>query len=1504
MPEPATFEPASYVSTRCTEVVDSARHYEQLSARGLTFGASLQGVRQIRRRDGEALGDIGLPDPSISGRGDFVVHPASLDACLQVMDAAIAAPAGRNLTGRRAYLPFAIGSVQVFRSPGASVSSHARVKTPPSENADALEGEVTVLDEHGVVARVSAITLRAAADRAAADASADPIYEVAWERRTSEEAAWLPRPAEIAARTAPALARLLDEHGADAYQAAFVELEKLSTDWIRIALGQLGWKASVGELVTTQALAARLGIVPRFERLLARFLRILAEDGVLSRQGAHWKVERALDETGSSDPPQALLSRHPSSRARISVAANCGPHLADILRGSADPLQLLFPGGSTELAEALYRDSPEAKAFNQLLREAVSRVASSMPAAGMLRVLEVGGGTGGTTAWVAPSLPADRTRYVFTDIGHSMVTRAREKFAAYSFMEFQTFDLEHEPAAQGLGNERFDVILASNVIHATSDLRQTLRRLHELLVPGGVLLMLEVVGPERWVDITFGLTEGWWLFTDCAERRDYPLLSQQRWLEVLKDAGLEAAVIGGEDPRSRQTVLAARRTIADDCRFEPGDRWLVLADSNGVGKALGEKLRSAGQDVTLITRDEYSTQPPEAIQQRVAASCRDMRGVIYLWGLDLPESKGHVPQTVGQRAALGPLISVVQALGTTSHSAGHIPRLWIVTTGAQAAGGSGPVHVPQATLWGLGRCISLEHPELHTVRIDLDPAMDAATNAVALLERLTATDREEEVALRANGILVPRLVRLRPKPTSASLENVRLEKPMTAVFEDMSLQPLARSRPLTGQVEIRVMASGLNFRDVMNAVAVRDDPEPLGGECAGRVVAAGEDVHGLAVGDHVVAIAEGSFGTYVTTDQRHIARIPPGLGFTEAATLPFAFMTAQYALNTLGALRCGETVLIHAAAGGVGMAAIQLAQRVGATIIATAGSEAKRDFLRSLGITHVLSSRTLEFVDLVRDITNGTGVDLVLNSLSGEFIPASVATLAANGRFLELGKRDIWSRERFLAERPVGRYFAIDLAAQRYVDPDASFALFAEVMAMVERGEIGPLPLHTFPLEQAAEAFQFMAQARHIGKIVLTQHDPQRASFDELDPNATYLITGGLAGLGLITACRMVERGARHLVLMGRREPSEAARAELSALRAKGAQIIVDQADVTRREDVERVLASIQLGPHPLRGIVHSAGTLSDGALMQQRWDRFVAPLGPKVDGTWMLHELTRGLRLDFFVMYSSIASMLGSPGQSNHAAANAFMDALAARRRSEGLPALSISWGAWSEIGAAADRKVDQKVGTQGVEPIAPARGLELLDTLMRGEAAHVGVFPVRWPQFLSRPGFTPPPFFNRLGERGRSAPRIQQSGASTTAAPLLVELKNSTALRRYELLLAFVSEHVARIIGATSPQAIDPRQPLKELGLDSLMAVELRNRLGTAFALSRSLPATLVFDYPTLDALATFLERELAPAPAGAADAGSSSPSLGAAVAHATIDNLSDEEIERMYARKMARA
>jgi acyl transferase domain-containing protein/acyl carrier protein len=1473
---PAELEAVDAVRARCTEALDGATHYARLDERHLSFGPSLQGVRRIHRCDGEGLGDIALP--ASAGGGDYVLHPALLDACLQVMAAAL--PEG-TATGK-AYLPMSIEQIQVYRTPLANVSSHVRVQSSGPVGSDTLKASVTVFDGQGPLAKLDGVALRAAAGAAL------PFYEITWKPATG--AAWLPTPAELAEKAGPLLDGLARENNLDDYHQAFLSLEAMSAAWIARALSKLGWAPQPGDAVQADALSLQLGVAARYHRLMPRLLAILAEEALLRADAGGWTV---LSWPTLRDPlleVAALAQRHPASRPRITLTAQCGEVLGGILRGAVDPLHRLFPDGSAELAEALYRDAPEARAYNQLVRETVRVALRQLPAGQRLRILEVGGGTGGTTAWLAPSLPIDRCEYLFTDIGPLMVARAREKFASHGFMRFQALDLEQDLAAQGLGERHFDIVIASNVIHATADLSRTLSQLRGVLAPGGTLLMLEVAGMERWIDITFGLTDGWWRFTDTELRPDYPLLSREHWLQLLDALGFEAATVNVPDPRSREVLLAARKPVDAPVALPADGRWLVLADGGGVGDALAQNLRAAHQEVAILPAASVSA---EALRRQLTDAA-PLLGVVHLGSLDVAEPSALAAGSLvpSQQVSLGSLLELVQALGAQSFETA--PRLWLATRGAQAVQGIESLKLAQSPVWGLGKVMGLEHPEWRTTCIDLDPQAATAAQAMALLQRLASPDAEDQWAVRGQTHFVARL-----SPFAAATSDtgpVRLEKADSGVLDEMALHPMTRRAPGPGEVEIRVLAAGLNFRDIMNAVAMRADPEPLGGECAGRVVAVGEGVSDYAVGDAVVATGEACFATTITTEIRHVAPLPRGMGYAQAATLPFAFMTAYHALSVLGGLRAGMSVLIHAGAGGVGMAAIQLARRAGAVIYATAGSENKRDTLRSLGVAHVLNSRTLDFADEIERLTQGRGVDLVLNSLAGDFIAASVRCLAAEGRFLELGKRDIWTEAQFLQAKPRARYHAIDLNAQRHQDPAAAQALFVEVMRLVGQGELRPLPLHAFPLERGGEAFRFMAQARHTGKVVLTQHDVHQASMEALSSEASYLITGGLSGLGLITALRLAARGARHLVLVGRREPAQASTVQLDALRAQGVKISVQQADMSRADDVARVLASIG-DVHPLRGVVHSAGVLEDGALQQQTWERFVRPLGPKVDGAWALHVLTQDQPLDFFVMYSSIASVLGSSGQGNHAAANAFMDVLAAHRRAQGLPGLSIGWGAWSEVGAAADRQVDQRIGARGIDAIAPQQGLDMLESLMRSDAVHVGVLPVRWERFLEA---GVPPFLERFHDLARSPEsRAVPVAPVVRGASLAEELKQASPTRRAELLLAFVGEHVARVVDAPSAKAIDPRQPLNELGLDSLMAVDLRNRLGKDLGLARNLPATLVFDYPTLEALAGYIEQLLMPVQKAVPVSVTSQP----ADAVENIDDLSDEEIEALFAKKMRR-
>jgi len=1499
---PVVDEALADVRARCTAHVDAQAHQAQLAARGLVFGPALQGVRSIQYAPGEALGEIVLPEPAVAGRGDYVLHPALLDACLQVLSAAMSTADGGDLAGGRAFLPLAIESLQFLRAPHGVVWSHARVQSKgrPGTPADTLVGAITVCDATGVVARLRGIALRAAQPRELLE---DGLYEIAWQPWRGDDARWLPAPGTLASGVGAALPALMQEHALDAYQQAFVQLEALCAQWIVEALVALGWQPRVGDRVERAGLASRLGVVPRHERLLGRLLDVLSEVGLLRSEGGTWRVEQPLVALGATEcaaRQQRLQDQHPDSLARIALVGRCGPQLPGILGGGVDPLQQLFPAGSTDLAESLYRDAPEAKAFNQLVSEVVRHTVTALPDGARLRVLEVGGGTGGTTAWVAPVLPAGRTDYLFTDVGPSLVMKAREKFAAHGFMQFQTLDLEQDVAGQGIGERRFDLILASNVVHATADLRRTLHQLRGLLAPGGSLVMLEVAGLERWIDITFGLTEGWWRFTDTALRHDYPLLDRSQWLALLEDCGFDAAAIGAPDDRTREVLLAARRPV--DAVDTMAGQWAIVGDGGGLADELTRQMQAAG---ARAVRYHGALDDAGALRAFVAEHAPASRGVLHLAGLDVARPETGARQSVlpAQAHSLGSLLTVTQALGSCSFASGAQPRLILATRGAVLPETQSPagLQVAQAPIWGMGRVIALEHPEWRCVRVDLDPQAGVEAQASALCARLATPTDEDQFAQRGDGWHVARLVRHVPR--IEPFVPCRLEKGPSGTFDELTLRPTPRRAPGRGEVEIRMRAAGLNFRDVMNALAMRDDPEPLGGECAGRIVAVGKGVDGFAVGDDVIAIAEASFASHATTSASLVRRLPDGMGFAEAATLPFAFMTAWHALHTLGRLQRGETVLVHAGAGGVGMAAIQIARAAGARVVATAGSESKRALLRSLGVDAVFDSRSLDFAAEVDALTQSTGVDLVLNSLAGDFIGASVRCLAPEGRFLEIGKRDIWSPTRFAQDRPRGRYHAIDLNAMRLEQPAQAAALFERVMDEVEAGRLVPLPTQCFTLERAADAFRFMAMARHVGKVVLTQIDESAGALDALDPRAAYLVTGGLSGLGLLTATRLVERGARHLWLVGRRAPTPEAQPALEAMRAQGAAVHTLQADMGEPAEVRRVLADVPAAT-PLRGIVHSAGLLEDGALMQQTWERFVRPLGPKVDGAWALHEATRGARLDFFVFYSSIASVLGSSGQGNHAAANAFMDALAAERRAHGLPALAISWGAWSEVGAAADRRVDARVAAQGLDAITPLRGLQWLEYLMSGSSAHVGACPIRWDAFMAR-AQARTPFYAAFAQQAVRATRSPEAAAAHEApgTALREQLRDASAARRHELLLAFVGDHVAKVIGARSRETIDVRQPLNELGLDSLMAVELRNRLGNGLSLTRSLPATLVFDHPTLDALATYLDRDVLPPSDGqpVAPATSAAPPADAI---GTLDDMTDDEIERLFAKKMKRS
>jgi NADPH:quinone reductase-like Zn-dependent oxidoreductase/acyl carrier protein len=945
-----------------------------------------------------------------------------------------------------------------------------------------------------------------------------------------------------------------------------------------------------------------------------------------------------------------------------------------------------------------------------------------------------------------------------------------------------------------------------------------------------------------------------------------------------------------------------RQPSAARGRAEAPGRWIIVADRRGVGEALAHRLTTHGARCTLVSRvGELAA---------LLTGAEPVQGVAYLRGLDAlrltPETTGPITEA----PAVQEMVTLVKAL--TGHEAAVRPRLVLVTAGAQEiADAPGRLALEEAPLWGAGAVLASEHPELRPGRIDL-----GAEPSDAELDGLAAEcmewDGEGQIALRGSDRYVARLERVAPGsgeaaaavPVPAGSIPFRVHVSRVAELDGLQLRPVARRAPGPGEIEIEVRAVGLNFRDVLSALgSLPGHPGgrgPIGMECAGRVVTVGSGVETPRPGDEVIAIAFDCLGTHAVTDARLAVPKPPHLDDPAAATLPIAFLTASYALEHLARMRAGERVLIHAAAGGVGLAAVQLARRAGASVFATAGSPEKHQYLRSLGVEHVLDSRSLAFATDVKALTGGEGVDIVLNSLAGEAARAGLSALAPYGRFVEIGRRDIYENA------PLGlgpfrsnlSYAALDLERMCRERPAVVGARLARLMDRIAAGEVEPLPVRVFPIGVVGEAFRYMAEARHIGKIAISL-SPEHAAVAPLSvagpairPDGTYLITGGLGALGLAIARTLVGAGARHVALLGRRAPGAGARRAIAELEQAGAEIVTLAGDVAAPGPMASVLEALRLRMPALRGVIHAAGVLDDATLLRLEADQIRAVMAPKATGAWVLHTLTEPDALDFFVLCSSVSALLGLAGQANYAGANAFLDALARYRRGLGRPAVSIAWGPWSGIGlAAASPDRGARLEGLGLGSLSPEQGSQAFATMLGSDRAHQAVMVFDVETWTAARGGRPDPFLGALR-------RPVAAGVDEPGPALPDVLRAVPAPARLGMLREHLTARVARIL-RLEPARIDAEAPLKSLGLDSLMTLELRNRLEHDCGLHLS--ATLVWNYPTIAALAGHIAELLGlgsdPAsPAAPAGADQGAPGADDLSQH-QVSALLDEELARVH-------
>ena len=1474
--------------------VDLSAYYRAKADVGIDFGPAFRTVEALWSRPGEALGEVALPE-AFRG-GSLELHPLLLDGCFQVV-AAARASGGDN--DDSTYLPFAWERLSLPDRPLDRLICHVRLRDKPRAGDSGAEGvvapevvstDIALYDGNGVPAGIlSGYTVKRAtrsALLAAMEGVDDLLYEVVWRDRPlppgMPAADFLTGISTVAATTGP-FADYLAAEGVDADDriALLADLELLSRSYILSTLDRLGWTRKTGDTVDPAALQQRLKVEAEHERLFRRMLQMLAESGVLTHAADGFVVA-----VGSGDPlpgdlpadpdefADRIASQHPHGSNEIGLFRRCAGALAEVLRGEADPLTLLFSESPPSVAD-YYRMAPAARAANRMLADAVAALVEGLPEGRRLRVLEIGAGTGSATVSVLPALPAGRFDYTYTDISAGFFAEAERRFAEdEEAIDYRVLDIEQDPVAQGFDRHGYDLLIAANVLHATRHLDETLAHCRALLAPSGQLVALENLRGQGWLDLTFGQLDGWWRFADDY-RTSGALAGPDVWQRALADAGFTGATVLGFTGSARSAKPDRGVILAEGPAeaTETAGVWVLAEDRNGMAAALAAELGARNQTVVLVggepTPDEGAVETAPGIvrktvdmerreswQSLIADLPRDvpLAGVVHLVAQD-----GHGTEAATAEMAADTQRATASALalaqGLADADAEPTKGVWFLTRGAQVLERERDGQLAGAALWGFGKVLAREAPQLQPRMLDLDPA-DAASPA-DIVNELMYPDDETHIAFRAGRRQAARMVRAAdgtkrlPLPEDAAW---RLAPDNSGAIEDLRVEPLSVLPLEADEIRVAVEAAGLNFRDVLLTVGALDTGL-LGREMCGRVLETGSGVSTVSVGDRVVGLGFGTFGPEAVTRQELVAAAPSEFSVAELATIPTAFVSAAMSFDFSG-LEAGQRVLIHAGAGGVGLAAIQLAQAAGAEIFATASAR-KQAYLRSLGVEQVFDSRTTGFGREILDATGGVGVDVVLNSLTGEgFIDASLSCLAENGRFVELARRDILTEEEMAARRPDVAYTILDLDLLKKQDPALPGAALKKIMDRLAAGELIPLVHTSWPLAEAGSAMTFMRAARHIGKIVLTA-SPVVAG--RLRKDRTYLVTGGLGGIGCALAEWLAERDAGAVVLNGRRAPDPAAETAIDALRERGFRVEVALADVTDAAQVDAMLAGMDKTLPPLGGVIHSVGVLSDAALANQSWGNFETVLWPKMLGAWHLHRASVDRDLDLFVLFSSVAGVLGNPGQANHAAANAFLDQLAGHRRALGLPGQVVSWGAWSELGEAEEQRerIARRRETSGTGWFSPEQGFKAFDRLLRQDAASAVVAAVDWPVFgVSLEGR--PSLFEEL-----LTVEVDEDDDSASSDDLLAQFAAIPAAGREDLLVSFLQREVQAVLRL--PSTPGATVGFFDLGMDSLMAVELRNRLNRAFSDSYAAPNTLVFDYPTIADLARHLVDALGEPTAG---------------------------------------
>ncbi len=1454
---------------RCTTRLSRSEIAARIDRAGFGHTADdVYGIEVFQGSGAQARAVIASLERPVGDTGDLPLDPGIIDACFRAVAAAF-------MDGE-SFIPVAIEEIWIQSCDLQSLMCTA-VKTSSTQTQVKLDLEMTSLSGD-IVAQFKGFTIAVAKAHGLASANTLPIriLKPEWKSIYADDIVpnclvdLQPDRLRHKART------LAQKYRRKQYYAKVLPaLDRRALNYAIKALRTNGLTLERGVIFDLNVSASRLDVADMQFDLFHGLILLLEKHKLIKINSAQCTV---IEDCSAVSDSLALecesdIRCDPDSLAEHLLIGRCGTYLPKVLTGESSGIEVLFSDESYDDLEHLYSSSPTCRIYNEILTEAVGNIASSWPMGRPLQILEVGGGTGALLKCLEPILSSCNVRYTFTDVSSHFVNRAQFRFRHLDNATFRTLDFDAEPEIQGFRAKSFDLILASDALHAAASLGATLDHLRRLLRRNGMLQFIELTQDPDWTRISFAMLPGWWHNTDSDRRIDSPCRSQEQWTDILTRNGftLNAAIgdaDGGGD--SLHTVFLAQLAhseIEPDAdapdALEPCERWLVFVDHEDNSLDLFDELEQKcahkvafGSDFAQSASD-FQINPEDSehffrLLRTLNSQNRALDAIVFVTAPHLADADSETCFASQFNAFVHAAMALTRLLQAADRIRFVLPRIIVVNIqpGKSRVATHDLSNLLACVVRGIARTARNEYPSIEFNFLNVEP--DSSISLTRLLEMADAEADRFEVLSSGNDAKSIRLSRW--QPTLADIgdnESIRIAIAQSRQLDDLRFAVAARRQCGATQLRIRVSAASLNFRDIMVAMdALPEDAithgrsgNELGIECAGVVIECGRSVRRFSPGCRVVALTPGSLANEVIADEDFCFELPDHLSFEQVAAIPTATVTAELCVHESPMKSTSVTVLIHTASGGVGLALVYRYAQAGARIFCTAGSGKKRQFLRDFANCEVFDSRSTKFADEILSATGGRGVDLIVNTLGIAASEANSRVLAHGGTFIELGKyaESNRARQQLQAVNENARYAIVDMDRLWRTDPERLSRLFLDSMKQVCSDPRLQFPFRTFPASEIAGAFKHMAGARHIGKVVV-EFDTCAANIERSSawqlPKGEYsvLIAGGTRGFGLATALWLARRGARSLLVIGRSATESAelknARNEFEQL---GACVTFGAVDIADFESLRQWVEKMQDSHPPIRYVFQCAMTIEDSLIANLTPDSLDQVLTPKVKGTWNLYRATSHCKLIRFVMYSSVTSVIGPAGQAAYAAGNEFQDSFAPYLRERGIPAVSIKWGAVSDFGYVADNP-DHATSVERYGILAQSANdlLQALPEILSTDDSA---------EFIVASG----PWAEHAWKTGDSHFAPRDSGVVPTPAESQAISKNSA--NSGAGLANRVANCVARILELDN-SSLDHQAPLADYGLDSLMAVELAHLIESECAIDVS--AFQLLDNATISSLA----------------------------------------------------